>query len=207
MIVNTAMGLMPGMDDLARKLAFDSFFADTPEGERRRARAQMMIESVLKMEFQAMGLELGYEYVSEVICFDGRQLVRQPDPTGCDYVPLAEPGHRMPHAWITDCHGVRRSTLDITGAMDNFALFLGPNGAAWEEVVETVGETTGVPLITHRYDKEKDEKSTWWADLGLADDECLLVRPDNHIAWRGAANAGHPDQRLTAAIAQSIGRW
>ena len=207
MIVNTAIGLMPGMDEVARKQAFDTFFADNPEGERRRARAQTMIESVLKMEFQAMALELGYEYVSEAICFDGRQPIRQPDPTGCDYVPLAEPGHRMPHAWFTDGQGARRSTLDMTGAMENFSLFIGPNGAAWEEVVESVGQVTGVPLVSHRHDRKKAENSTWWEDLGLADDECLLVRPDNHIVWRGAADVGQPEQRLTAAIAQSIGRW
>lgn len=206
MLVNIAMGLMPGMDDAAKKVAFDSFFADTNEGQRRRARAQTMIESVLRMEFQAMALELGYEYFSNAICFDGREPVRQPDPTGCDYVPLAEPGHRMPHAWISHQGGTRRSTLDATGSLDSFAVFCGPNGNEWQSAVDEVRESTGVPIVMVRAEAGGDSDTRWWTDLGLASDECLLVRPDNHIVWRGSAGPGRAADRLASALAQATGR-
>lgn len=45
---------------------------------------------------------------------------------GTDYVPTAEPGHRMPHLWL----GRDRSTLDAFG---EWFTLLTPDPTRWEQ--------------------------------------------------------------------------
>ena len=192
MLVPVALGLMPGMDDDARKAAFNAFFEDSAEGERKRARAQEMIEGVLRMEFQATGLELGYGYESSAVVFDEAGREYQPDPTGCNYTPLSGPGNRVPHVWLSD----GRSTLDLVGSFERFGLIAGPEGAAWVAGAEEAARQLGVPLHAEVLNAE-----AWSKIPDVTAAGALLVRPDNHIAFRSKTAPSNAQQQITDALA------
>ena len=112
--------------------------------------------------FAQLGLVLGASYHSDAALTDNSTAPEQSD-TGTDYVPTAEPGHRMPHAWLT--HG--RSTLDALGEW--FTLFT-PDPALWEQRA-----TAPWPL---RIETLPDEHTDLFR---LGPHGALLARPDGYI--------------------------
>ncbi|MFI1486497.1 FAD-dependent monooxygenase [Streptomyces sp. NPDC020747] len=131
--------------------------------------------------FAQLGLVLGAAYRSDAVLGDGALADggTPPEPTdtgtgtdtGTDYVPTAEPGHRMPHLWLTP----DRSTLDAFG---EWFTLLTPDPAAWQQ------QATAPGLL--RIERLPGEH----ADLcGLGPQGALLVRPDGHIGarWRDRA--------------------
>jgi len=75
--------------------------------------------------FAQLGLVLGVTYHSDAVLTDG-STPPEPSDTGTDYVPTAEPGHRMPHLWLTQ----DRSTLDALG---EWFTLLTPDPTHWEQ--------------------------------------------------------------------------
>ncbi|GAA0394070.1 FAD-dependent monooxygenase [Streptomyces luteireticuli] len=119
--------------------------------------------------FAQLGLVLGVTYRSAAVRTDGGT----PPDSGTDYVPIAEPGRRMPHFPLAH----HRSTLDVLGTW--FTL-LTPDPSRWE------GQSTAPwPLRVEPLPHEHADA------CGLGPHGALLVRPDGHIAarWRG----GPPD--------------
>ncbi|MFJ8632878.1 FAD-dependent monooxygenase [Streptomyces sp. NPDC093568] len=109
--------------------------------------------------FAQLGLVLGVAYRSAAVVADGHSPT---EPSGTTYVPTAQPGHRMPHLWLTD----GRSTLDAFGEW--FTLLTAApvhRDPAWPLRVETLPA----------------EHADLW---GLGSRGALLVRPDGHIAAR-----------------------
>ncbi|MET8752316.1 FAD-dependent monooxygenase [Streptomyces sp. NPDC004667] len=91
------------------------------------------------------------------------------DGADTHYVPTAEPGHRMPHLWLTR----DRSTLDALGPW--FTL-LTADPALWARQ-----SAPPWPLRIEPLSGEHAQR------CGLAPHGALLVRPDGHIGarWRG----------------------
>jgi 2,4-dichlorophenol 6-monooxygenase len=92
------------------------------------------------------------------------------------YEPTARPGARLPHAWTGEIRG--RSTLDLVDFSSPTLISFGSHDAwatdlaEWPEVVHVkVGTDTG-PL------------DAWRQICEVGDTGALLVRPDQHIAWR-----------------------
>jgi len=119
-------------------------------------------------EYDMEGVPLGY-------CYEGSPIVI-PDGTSqrpfevMTYTPTARPGHRAPHAWLTDC----RSTLDLFGRQ--FILL------CFEESIDTTSlmeaaAARRVPLKTEFVNNEEI--------ANLYGNNLILVRPDGHVAWRG----------------------
>ena len=50
-----------------------------------------------------------------------------------------------------------------------------------------------------------DPEGAWAAQLGIAPDGALLVRPDQHVAWRSVGRASDPRAVLDAALAAILG--
>lgn len=140
-----------------------------PAGERARGAAALAIRAAKDREFHSLGLVLGYAYdTSPVIVGDGTPA----PPAGQDYTPTAQPGARLPHHWLPD----GRSLYDGLG--DGLTLLrLRDDGAIGPFVASAA--TRGVPL---RVLDLRDQVPV--GDYGAA---LLLVRPDQHVAWRGAA--------------------
>jgi 2-polyprenyl-6-methoxyphenol hydroxylase-like FAD-dependent oxidoreductase len=156
-------------------------------------------------EASMFSLLVGYQYRSAAVVFD------QQAPDDCDAVSLveelrAQPGTRVPHAWVQR-PGRRISTLDLVGP--GFTLFTGSAGAAWATAAEAVSATLHVPVSVHSIgaDSEIRDIDGRWAELtGLLPDEALLVRPDGFVAWRTGGLPGSPEDRLGQVLCQILGR-
>jgi 2-polyprenyl-6-methoxyphenol hydroxylase-like FAD-dependent oxidoreductase len=112
--------------------------------------------------FAQLGLILGATYHSAAVLTNNGTPPHLSD-IGTEYVPTAQPGHRMPHLWLTE----NRSTLDTIGEW--FTLFT-PNPAEWQQQT-----TTPWPLHIETLPKEH-------IDLcGISPQGALLVRPDGYI--------------------------
>ncbi|WP_219412417.1 FAD-dependent monooxygenase [Pseudonocardia nigra] len=152
---------------LARAFAHPDLDADTPAGAARRAAAAEALR-VKRAEFHSLGLVLGYHYAGSPVVVDDRSPVPQHDPL--TYHGSARPGARLPHRWLPD-----GSSLYDHLAPTGFTLLRGDarldvaafrDAAARHGAPLTVLDLPGLP-------------DTHGAPL-------LLVRPDQHVAWRGA---------------------
>ena len=139
-----------------------------PEGEAARAEFAVWLNEVGEREFDAPGIHFG-------VFYDGSPIVAQePGPRPPDdphwYVPHAQPGARAPHAWICD----RLALFDRFGR-DFTLLKLDAN--ANTRALENAAKARGIPLDVVAID---DAAVRRLYGAGLA-----LIRPDQHIAWRG----------------------
>ncbi|MFC9292947.1 FAD-dependent monooxygenase [Streptomyces sp. NPDC057011] len=136
--------------------------------------------------FAQLGLVLGVAYRSAAVLTDGSA---PPDPSevGTDYVPTAEPGHRMPHLWLAP----GRSTLDAFGAW--FTL-LTSDPTPWEQQAAAPWPLRIETLSDEHLDR-----------CGLPPYGALLVRPDGHVAARWHDRPPH-DSTLRDALATITGR-
>jgi 2-polyprenyl-6-methoxyphenol hydroxylase-like FAD-dependent oxidoreductase len=153
--------------------------ADLPQDEAAIQRAK-------GPEFYSLGLVLGYSYAGSPIV---QPSAGPPAPTdSTSYRPTTEPGARLPHWWLPD----GSSLYDHLGL--GFTLLCPGSDAA--------GQSAGVETLRQR---ARDRRipltvvsappSYPWAE------EFLLVRPDQHIAWRAADPA---DIDIEAAVGHAI---
>jgi 2-polyprenyl-6-methoxyphenol hydroxylase-like FAD-dependent oxidoreductase len=127
-----------------------------------------LILSSKDAEFHSLGLTLGYSYESSPIV--------AAEPGGDDefddksYVPTARPGHRLPHLWFAPGD----SLFDHLGR--EFSL-VGDQSLPAAKSLMDAADTLGIPLAI--------------VDLGeggrndLFGSPLVLVRPDQHVTWRG----------------------
>ncbi|MFZ1165015.1 FAD-dependent monooxygenase [Mycobacterium sp.] len=150
---------------------------------------------------------IGYQYRSAAVIFD------DVGPTNPDAISLvqelrAQPGTRVPHAWVHRA-GRRISTLDLVGP--GFTLFTGSSGASWASAADALSTRLNVPISVHSIaigtDSEiRDIEGSWTELTGLMSDEALLVRPDGFVAWRTGALLPSPEDRLGQVLGQILGR-
>lgn len=173
-------------DAAANGQALAYHFADPalPEGgaagEAARLRAKEAL-AVKQSEFDALGLVLGYGYPSSPLVLPDGSPVPPEDPIR--YVPSASPGALLPHAWLD------RSTslYDILGPgftllVDAGSLAGVPAEEAYQPVLAAAARH-GIPVTVTAVGPTDDGSPM--ADLWDAD--AVLVRPDQHVAWRGTA--------------------
>lgn len=147
------------------------------------------IQHAKRSEFHSLGLVLGYSYAGSPIiqptaqpsagtaantAANGAAANSAADADVTRYTPEAVPGARLPHHWLPD----GTSLYDRLGR--GFTL-LGPAGAGAPGVAELASRARrqGIPLTV-----VQAPPSYPWHQ------EYLLVRPDQHIAWRAAQATG-----------------
>ena len=162
---------------LAHHFADELLGADGPAGAAARARAAAGLQ-VKKSEFHSQGLVLGYSYAGSPVVTDDGTAAPAEDPI--DYTPSAHPGCLLPHVWLAD----GRSIYDGLGA--GFTLLTLPAAdPAAADRVRAAAERHRIPVTVLALtpgDTDLDAaqlRDRWGADL-------LLVRPDQHVAWRGS---------------------
>jgi 2,4-dichlorophenol 6-monooxygenase len=203
MVIDAGIGLMPGQPAEANRATFEALFADNPMGATRRARAAEVIRTQ-RTEFQAHDLEIGFRYETGALVADG-STAPPSDPMGGEYHPTTRPGHRLPHAWLST-DGRRVSTHDLAGP-DGFALLTGPDGDGWAAAAEQTSARLGVPVRVARIGTDYlDEDGGWARVREVSDAGAILVRPDNHIAFRSAGPVADPLAVLTDALATVLSR-
>ena len=199
-VLDAGMGFSPTQSDAIRHATFETFFADTPMGATRRARAAEVFETQ-RTEFQAHDLEIGFAYAQGALLDDGTP-APLPDPLGGHYQPTTRPGHRLPHAWLT-CAGRRLSTHDLVGRGAAFLLITAGDGAAWQAAATRASQTLEIEIVQGVIGAGQPyaDAEGRWADLReISEQGALLVRPDNHVAWRSQGTSQDATRELTEAL-------
>ncbi|MEI5681949.1 FAD-dependent monooxygenase [Mesorhizobium sp. CCNWLW179-1] len=181
-LTDVGIGLVRGNAEVSQS-NFSAFFAEDDEGRTRRARLNDVI-SVQRMEWQAHDLELGFYYDRGAIVPDGT-FPPERDPMGGKYTPTTRPGHRLPHAWV-EHKGERKSTLDLVGK-GAFLLIAGSDDAVWAAAARQLASEQGLRLEVVSIGDTGDciDIDRRWTMLReVSSQGAVLVRPDNHIAWR-----------------------
>jgi hypothetical protein len=140
-------------------------------------------------EFLAHGSDMSQRYISSAIFSkDAGDVPALPSNPILYHVPHTFPGVRLPHAWlntsIPDQHPV--STLDLAGN-GRFAIFIGHGGNKWQTAAASLGNTLGIDItvIPVGYGLQYEAVyNAWYYLREVEEDGCVLVRPDNFIAWR-----------------------
>lgn len=175
-----ALGLHPGATsaDLAATLADPANVDRIAAGVHEQA-----------THFDMLGLQLGYVYADGALVREGEPPAAITDPSV--FEPTAEVGARLPHAWLTD----GRSTLDLVADGGLTLLTLG----AHERWADAVAAAT-VPMQHVRLGVDAEVGEGWQERCRLGDASALLVRPDQHIAWRLDTPPSDPAAALAAAL-------
>ncbi|MFB6450113.1 FAD-dependent oxidoreductase [Bradyrhizobium tunisiense] len=181
--------------DYARRFA-DSLglFAPAPDiedatdaGNEARRTAGIYLEQHARAEFNIPGVTFGGRYDgSPIIVSDGS---RPPPDAANVYVPSACPGGRAPHVWLDD--GV--SLYDVFGFEWTLLQF-----------GEAASAHAGVAGAAHALGVDLKLVALPAALRDLYDADLALIRPDQIVAWRGAASqAGAIGQVLARALGRN----
>ncbi|MFC7655483.1 hypothetical protein ACFQ34_32665 [Pseudonocardia benzenivorans] len=95
------------------------------------------------------------------------------------------PGARVPHARL-ELGSRPLSSLDLVDGV-SFALLTGPGGEGWTDAATAASARTGVAISVHvigALDGVLDPYGEWAQRREVGPSGCVLVRPDQHIAWR-----------------------
>ena len=144
-----------------------------PAGDALRARTGRQAYALDIEQQCCAGLNFGYYYDrSPIIAYDGEAA---PAYTMGTFTPSTVPGCRAPHVWLDG----GRSLYDALGP-DYTLVRTDPSTAVGEMV--TAASARGVPLAV--------------VDIQASHvpyrHRLALIRPDQHIAWRGDAQPGAP---------------
>jgi 2,4-dichlorophenol 6-monooxygenase len=206
-VLYASLGLVPGQPE-ATKAGFTQLLSDSPMGETRRTVVREVF-ATQRVEYQAHDIELGVYYEAGAVLPDGTPPPPR-DPMGAQYHPITRPGHRLPHVWLNQA-GKRVSTLDLVGRHGGSVLITGPMGEGWTVAAKKVADAYRVPLTVVSIGSTPGLADYWdaegaWAGVRQIDDGgAVLVRPDNHVAWRAATASEHPDEDLGAVFRQLFG--
>ncbi|WP_258803597.1 FAD-dependent monooxygenase [Pseudarthrobacter sp. NS4] len=165
---------------LAYHFADPELTSEGAAGEAARQAAHQAL-AVKQSEFDSLGLVLGYAYAdSSVVVPDGSPVPAE-DPIR--YIPSASPGALLPHVWLEDATSVYgRLGQGFTLLVDAGALGRVPEAEGFAAVLET-GVREGIPVTAAAVGPADDGtplSEVWGA-------EAVLVRPDQHVAWRGSS--------------------
>ncbi|MEI6700537.1 MAG: FAD-dependent monooxygenase [Actinomycetota bacterium] len=181
-------------DDLeASKLRAEQLLT-TPEGMAEVTRA---IEHQAE-HFDQLGVQLGFCYHQEagVVLDDGSSRPVVGNPVR-EYVPTTVPGSRLPHA-VVQRAGQELSTLDL---VEPGAFLLLCHGSAWAQV--ELPSSAPVTRVVVGSDIT-DPFGQWAAVCGLSQDGAILVRPDQHVAWRTQSAPSDAQSELQALLNQLV---
>jgi 2,4-dichlorophenol 6-monooxygenase len=199
-----AIGLGPRTPEQRRERAFSAYFDSSSIGMAVRARAAEIFETA-RGGYQAHDVEIGFTYEEGAIVPDGSAPPYRV-PLRDVYHPTTRPGHLLPHVWI-EHDGRRLSTHDLTGGGASFALLTGPDGSAWADAAAKVAEQFSLSIFAAHIGKGAEFATVddrWEAVRQIADDGAMLVRPDNHVAWRSFGSSDDPAGELARAVSHIL---
>ncbi len=190
--VNVALGLTEPGEAAAEKM--QAVLAD-PE---QRAVAEAAVADQAE-HFHMPGLQLGFGYAEGALVRDDEPI---PPVAPRTFTPSGRPGSRLPHAWLAP-EAERVSLLDRV-PLDRFLLIAGPDADGWETSARSLveaGEASAPLAVLRLSDAELHDLPTWLGFAGIERDGALLVRPDQHVAWRARSSSSDGARELAEALA------
>ena len=169
---------------LADDLMDPALDLDGPTGDQARARAAELLQ-VKESEFHSLGLVLGYDYADSPLTTGDGTAAPPRDPIA--YRPSAVPGCLLPHVWLDE----QTSVYDVLGPGLTVLVEAAadPDLPELLSAVDAVGE---VPVVV-RPIRAETGSLRWQSPV-------VLVRPDQHVAWRGS-----DPLELVAALRRAAG--
>jgi 2-polyprenyl-6-methoxyphenol hydroxylase-like FAD-dependent oxidoreductase len=180
-------------------------FTDDPEAARRNF-AAILADPGRRREvgaaiddqaehFDMLGLQLGFSYEHGAILPDGSPRPKIGNVVR-EYLPSSRPGSRLPHGWLG-----RRSSLDLI-PLDRLTLLVGAEGNAWLQAADALG----VRIERIRIGVDVPDQEGWWTRVvGMGAGGVLLVRPDQHIAFRARDGVEDHHEMLRRAVDAALG--
>ena len=156
---------------------------DSPHGAAAREATGQILQTFTE-EFASIGIQLGARYNNSAIIISDGTAPPPDDPF--KYVPSACPGGRAPHAWLRD----RTSLFDHFGS--GFTLLLLPGRHDEGDAFMAAAAEHKIPL--KRYSVDLPEMRDLYG-AGIA-----LIRPDQHVAWRGDRGPEHAGTTLRTVV-------
>jgi hypothetical protein len=165
---------------------------DSPIGAEQRQEVGAQVSTYLGTQFAPIGVELGARYDDSSIIVSAEAA---PTDSIVQYMPTGQPGGRAPHSWLGSGRGFGDSLYDRLG--NGFTLLrLGRRSGDGASLAEAA-KKSGLPLDI------LDVADAATRDLYGAD--LILIRPDQHIAWRGAKSPS--DASACAIVARVVGAY
>ena len=181
-----ALGMGEGVDPVQMQKNLNARTEGTEAAESQRAAIRKAI-AFKKYEFDAHGIEMNQRYRSGAVVTDGQIEPAFALDADLHYQPTTWPGARLPHVWLYRRDtGAQVSTLDLCGH-GRFALLTGLGGEAWVDAARAIAADLGIEIDTHVIGPRQtyiDHSGDWARASEIRDSGCLLVRPDQHVAWR-----------------------
>jgi len=148
----------------------DQLLDQTPEGERNRREMAQAFESKVSRMYESLGMEIGFRYRgSPVVCKDPAP---EPPQDEIRYTPTTWSGARLPSAF----RGDGRAVFDLL-AGQGFTLLALDADPAEASPLQSAADAAGMPLQVLPLNEPHLAR--------LYEKRFVLVRPDQHVAWRG----------------------
>ncbi|MEH6570015.1 MAG: FAD-dependent monooxygenase [Halioglobus sp.] len=146
------------------------------EGDEARGQASAALEGMISDERGNPGVSLGYSYAdSPIVCFESAS---PPANSIWNYSPTTYAGYRAPHVFLEDGSAI----YDHFGSGFTLINFGGHDTSLFEQAAANCK----MPLQVLNLN-EQHAHSIYKKDL-------LLIRPDQHVAWRADASPPVPEE-------------
>jgi 2,4-dichlorophenol 6-monooxygenase len=202
-----ALGLLSTKDPDEMRANMESRKENSPRAAEQREKLRKAI-AFKSYEFNCHGVEMNQRYTSAAVVPDGTPEPEWRRDRELHYQATTWPGARLPHVWLEDAAGNRISSLDLTGK-GRFTVLTSIGGEAWVEAARAVATSTGVEIATFVIGPGRDAVDLFgeWADARETGEAgCLLVRPDQHVAFRHPEAASNAGSLLADAMATILGK-
>ena len=147
----------------------DNIGESGPNGDKTRKSVAEQIIKVGNAENESLGIEIGYNYASSSIICKTDQDIMQDDPL--EYTPTTTPGYRPPAIYLAN----GKSIFDLFGSGYTLLNFL--PGEIETSTFKFEAKQLNIPFLTVAIE-DKNAREVYGFNL-------VLIRPDQHIAWRG----------------------
>jgi 2,4-dichlorophenol 6-monooxygenase len=202
-----ALGLLSTKDPEQMKANMAKLRDNNPSAAAQRESLRKAI-AFKSYEFNCHGVELNQRYRSAAVVADGSPEPEWMRDKELYYQASTRPGAHLPHVWVFDKRHRQTSTLDIVGK-GTFTVLTGIGGEAWVAAAREIADEAGLDLVAHVIGPHRDYEDfagDWARASEIEESGCLLVRPDQFIAYRHVGVAADAKARLSSALEAVLGK-
>ena len=175
--------------------AGNNISCQTSEGRQVRQRIKEYVQAN-DLENQSFGVELDYRYTDSPVVIADEE-TDEPPWNISQYTPSTWPGARAPHLWLKEGNSI----FELFGFGPEFTLIDFTMTGVYADHFARKARELNIPLKTVLLSDEEQARKIWERDA-------VLVRPDDHVAWRakGAAGKMVDASEVEAILMKAVGR-